>query len=146
MGCHNTLTPQTTPRLGPCHSTLTPATTPRLGLSHSTLTARLGLCYTSHWHQQQHQGLGYVTQHTDTSNSKAWAMSQFTDISKNTKAWAMSQHTNSSKNTKPAIFPWISSFPHSYPLHFSSVFFFVVSLSSPWLVVHDEDVFFCRNS
>ena len=76
LGCvtQHTDTSKNTKAWAMLHITLAPATTPRLGLSPSTLTGRLGLCYTPHWHQQQHQGLGCVIQQTDTSNSKAWAV------------------------------------------------------------------------
>ena len=63
--CRNTLTPARAPRLGLCHNPLTPARIPRLGLCHNTLTpartSRLGMCHTTHWHHQEHQGLGCVT-------------------------------------------------------------------------------------
>ena len=46
-----------------CHNILTPARTPRLGLSQHTDTSKNTKTWavTTHWHQQEHQGLGYVT-------------------------------------------------------------------------------------
>ena len=67
LGCHNTLTPARTPRLGLCHNTETPARTPRLGLS-------------------QHTGTNNDTSNNTSKNTKAWAVPQHTDTSKNTKA------------------------------------------------------------
>ena len=73
--CHNTLTPAGTPKLGLCHNTLTPARTPRLVWQHldtSRITKAWAVsqytdtskntkaCVRTHWHQQEHQGLGCV--------------------------------------------------------------------------------------
>ena len=60
LGCV-TLTPARTPRLRLCHNTLTPARTPRLGLGHTDTSKNIKAWVESHWHQQEHQGLGWVT-------------------------------------------------------------------------------------
>ena len=81
--CHSTLMtaraprliPTRTSRLGLCHNTLTPARTPRLVWQHldtSRITKAWAVsqytdtskntkaCVRTHWHQQEHQGLGCV--------------------------------------------------------------------------------------
>ena len=37
--------------------------------------------------------MSFLHVYTRGKNTKAWSVSQYTDISKNTKAWAVSQHT-----------------------------------------------------
>ena len=56
-------------------------------------------CVTTHWLQQEHQGLGSDTTQT-LARTPRLGLSQHTDTSKNIKAWAVSQRTDTSKNIK----------------------------------------------